>query len=51
LKYRKTVQNYWERFLASLASDSPYRAKTYITDGWGDGPAMADELGRLIAGE
>mgnify|MGYP001210699406 CR=1 FL=1 len=46
---KETVQNYWERFLASLPPDSPYRAKTYIAEGWGDGPAMADELGALIA--
>jgi uncharacterized protein YhfF len=45
----ETVENYWERFLASLPPDSPYRTKTYIAEGWGDGPAMADELGVLIA--
>jgi uncharacterized protein YhfF len=46
---KETVQNYWERFLASLPPDSPYHTKTYIAEGWGDGPAMADELGTLIA--
>ena len=46
---KETVQNYWERFLASLPSDSPYHTKRYIAEGWGDGPAMADELGALIA--
>jgi uncharacterized protein YhfF len=29
--------------------DSPYRNKTYIAEGWGDSPEMADELGALIA--
>ena len=46
---KETVQNYWEQFLASLPPDSPYRTKTYVAEGWGDGPAMADELGALIA--
>ncbi len=46
---KKTVQDYWERFLAGLPSDSPYYAKTYIAEGWGDSPEMADELGALIA--
>jgi uncharacterized protein YhfF len=45
---KETVKNYWEQFLASLPSDSPYRAKTYVSEGWGDSPAMADELGGLI---
>ena len=47
----ETVKNYWEQFLASLPPDSPYRAKTYVAEGWGDGPAMADELGALIVQE
>lgn len=46
---KESVQNYWEQFLASLPSNSLYHAKTYIAEGWGDGPVMADELGRLIA--
>jgi len=45
----ETVKTYWEQFLASLPADSPYREKTYVAEGWGDGPAMADELGILIA--
>ena len=45
---KETVKNYWEQFLASLPPDSPYRGKTFIAEGWGDGPAMADELGALI---
>ena len=43
-----SVKNYWEQFLASLPADSPYHSKTYIAEGWGDGPVMADELGALI---
>jgi uncharacterized protein YhfF len=45
---KESVRNYWEQFLASLSSDSSYRAKTYVAEGWGDNPAMADELGALI---
>jgi uncharacterized protein YhfF len=46
---KETVIDYWEKFLASLPPDSPYRTKTYVAEGWGDGPEMADELGALIA--
>ena len=44
----ESIQNYWRRFLASLPPDSPYQTKTYAAEGWGDGPAMANELGALI---
>jgi uncharacterized protein YhfF len=44
----ETVKSYWDRFLASLPPHSPYRTKTYVAEGWGDGPALADELGALI---
>ena len=44
----ESVQAYWKTFLATLPPDSPYRSKTYIAEGWGDSPAMADELGTLI---
>jgi uncharacterized protein YhfF len=43
------VQDYWQAFLATLPSDSPYHSQTYLSEGWGDGPEMADELGALIA--
>jgi uncharacterized protein YhfF len=45
---KETLTNYWEQFLSSLPSDSPYRTKPYIAESWGDSPAMADELGALI---
>ena len=44
----ETIQAYWEEFLATLPPDSPYQDKSYIAEGWGDGPEMADELGALI---
>jgi len=45
---RESITNYWEQFLASLPPDSPHHSKTYVAEGWGDSPAMADELGALI---
>jgi uncharacterized protein YhfF len=43
------IQKYWQDFLSTLPADSPYRSKSYISEGWGDSPQMADELGALIA--
>ena len=45
---QETIKAYWQRFLSSLPNDSPYHASTYIAEGWGDSPQMADELGALI---
>jgi uncharacterized protein YhfF len=45
---KETVQDYWEQFLAGLPPDSLYHTTTYVAEGWGDGPALADELGALI---
>jgi uncharacterized protein YhfF len=44
----ETIKTYWNQFLASLPPDSPYHTSTYIAEGWGDSPALADELGALI---
>ena len=45
---QESIKNYWEQFLASLSPHPPYRTKTYVAEAWGDGPALADELGALI---
>ena len=45
---QESIEAYWQEFLSTLPADSPYRTKTYIAEGWGDGAAMADELGALI---
>jgi uncharacterized protein YhfF len=45
---QETVEAYWQTFLSTLPPDSPYRTKTYVAEGWGDSPALADELGALI---
>jgi len=42
------IETYWQKFLASLPDASPYRNKSYLAEGWGIGPEMADELGALI---
>lgn len=44
-----TLNAYYQRFLNSLAPDSPYRQYRWIAERWGDSPALADELGGLIA--
>ncbi len=45
----ESVKAYWQNFLSTLPPESPYHSKTYIAEGWGDTPEMADELGTLIA--
>ena len=46
---QESVRAYWQKFLSILPLDSPYHAKDYVAEGWGDNPEMADELGELIA--
>ena len=43
-----SIENYWQNFLATLPADSPYHGKTYVAEGFGDNPELADELGALI---
>jgi uncharacterized protein YhfF len=45
---QEVIEAYWQKFLSTLPGDSPYHAKTYVAEGWGDSPAMADKLGALI---
>ena len=45
---QETIEAYWQEFLSSLPNDSPYRTRTYVAEGWGDSPALADELGASI---
>lgn len=40
---------YWQKFQDTLPADSACRGREYLTGGWGDSPAMADDLGGLIA--
>lgn len=43
-----SIAEYWNSFLAALPSGSPYRGKTYVAEGFGDHPKLADELGELV---
>ena len=45
---QEVIEAYWQKFLSTLPGDSPYHTKTYVAEGWGDSPAMADELGALV---
>ena len=45
---QETIEAYWQTFLSTLPENSPYRAQTYVAEGWGDSPRLADELGALI---
>ncbi|MDH5508041.1 MAG: ASCH domain-containing protein [Anaerolineae bacterium] len=42
------IEQYWQAYLATLPADSPIREEKYTAEKFGDGPAMADELGALI---
>ena len=42
------IEKYWNDFLATQPSDSLYQSKTYIAEGFGDHPQLADELGQLV---
>jgi uncharacterized protein YhfF len=43
------IKTYWQNFLSTFPPDSPYHSKTFTSEGWGDSPEMADELGGLVA--
>jgi uncharacterized protein YhfF len=45
---KNSIQAYWQKFLDTRPHDSPYHAKAYQAEGWGDTPKLADELGALI---
>ena len=42
------ISQYWDSFLATQGSDSPYYGKAYVAEGFGDHPKLADELGALV---
>jgi len=44
----EVIEAYWQAFLSTLPGDSPYHAKKYVAESWGDNPTLADELGALI---
>lgn len=42
------VEVYWHAYLDSLPEDSPVRGEGYTSDSFGDGPDLADRLGKLV---
>jgi uncharacterized protein YhfF len=43
------IEAYWQSYLRTHPADSPVLDEQYAVEGWGDSPAMADELGAMIA--
>lgn len=43
-----TIEEYWQAYLATLPADAPARSTSYVAEGFGDNPALADELGALV---
>ena len=43
-----SIEQYWQKFLATLPDDAPAHRVTYVAEGFGDNPALADELGALV---
>lgn len=42
------IEKYWNDFLATQPSDSNYRGRPYVAEGFGDNPRLADELAALV---
>ena len=42
------IAEYWQKFLSTLPTDSPYRTKTYSEGGYGDSPELMNELIQLV---
>lgn len=42
------VTEYWQAYLKTLPPDSPIWAERYVAEGFGDSPALADDLGELV---
>lgn len=43
------IEAHWQEYLDTLPEDSPMREESYAAEGFGDSPALADELGALVA--
>ena len=48
-RIKNRVENYWNKFLATLPADSIYHKRNYNAEKWGDYRELAEELGGLIA--
>jgi uncharacterized protein YhfF len=45
---KTSIESLWHAFLATLPAAAPARTATYVAEGFGDNPALADELGALV---
>lgn len=45
---KESIQAYWDKFLESLPTNSPYHTKTYSEGGYGDSPELMNELIQLV---
>lgn len=46
---KSEIERYWYAFLSSQPSNSKYFGKSYVAEGFGDNPKLADDLGHLVA--
>jgi uncharacterized protein YhfF len=44
---KASIENYWNKFLATLPLQVPLHNKSYAAESFGDTPRMADKLGQL----
>jgi uncharacterized protein YhfF len=42
------IEDFWQRYLATLPADSEIRSRPFIAEAFGDSPDLADELAALI---
>ncbi len=42
------IEQFWQAYLATLPHDAPAHTATYVAEGFGDNPALADELAALV---
>ena len=45
---KSDIEHYWYAFLSSLPANSKYFGKTYVVEGFGDNPMLAEELAQLV---
>ena len=45
---KSEIEHYWYAFLSSLPANSKYFGKTYVAEGFGDNPKLAEELAQLV---
>ncbi len=43
-----SVEQYWQRYLATLPAESPIRQQEYVAEGFGDTAELRESLGALV---